>query len=66
MDSELSSRQLEILTRIAAGERVATIGRALFIAPSTVRNHLSAIFAKFGVHSQSELFDVLRRSQEQP
>jgi DNA-binding CsgD family transcriptional regulator len=62
---ELSSRQLEILTRVAAGERVTTIARALFLAPSTVRNHLSAIFAKFGVHSQTELFEILKRPDEQ-
>ena len=57
---ELTSRQWEILNRLLRGERVSTIAKALFISPSTVRNHLSAIFEKFGVHSQVELIEHLR------
>jgi DNA-binding CsgD family transcriptional regulator len=42
------------------GERVPGIARSLFLSASTVRNHLTAIFAKFGVHSQEELIQLLR------
>lgn len=62
---KLSSRQIEVLTRLLSGERVAGIARDMFISPSTVRNHLSAIFAKFGVHSQSELVDRLHQPEGQ-
>jgi DNA-binding CsgD family transcriptional regulator/PAS domain-containing protein len=58
---ELTSRQWEILSRLLRGERVATIAAALYVNPSTVRNHLAAIFRRFGVHSQLELVDLLRR-----
>jgi PAS domain S-box-containing protein len=58
---ELTSRQWEILSRLVRGDRVATIASALYLSPSTVRNHLAAIFRKFGVHSQIELVDILRR-----
>jgi DNA-binding CsgD family transcriptional regulator len=51
----LSERQTEILRRIVRGERVPDIARELVITASTVRNHLSGIYRKFGVHSQSEL-----------
>ncbi|MGN6472198.1 MAG: LuxR C-terminal-related transcriptional regulator, partial [Mycobacteriales bacterium] len=34
--------------------------RELYLSPTTVRNHLSAIFQRFGVHSQRELLDLLR------
>jgi DNA-binding CsgD family transcriptional regulator len=51
----LSERQTEILRRVVRGERVPDIARELVITTSTVRNHLSSIYAKFGVHSQSEL-----------
>jgi DNA-binding CsgD family transcriptional regulator len=51
----LSERQAEILRRVVAGERVPRIARALMISESTVRNHLSGIYRKFGVHSQSAL-----------
>lgn len=56
----LTSRQWEILSRLLRGERVPTIARALFISPSTVRNHLSNIFEAFGVHSQIELIELFR------
>lgn len=57
---ELSSRQWEILDRLLRGERVPTIAKELFISQSTVRNHVSAIFERFGVHSQPELLALLR------
>jgi DNA-binding CsgD family transcriptional regulator len=52
---ELSRRQLEILRRLLRGERVPTIADELFLSRSTVRNHLSAIYRRLGVHSQAEL-----------
>ncbi len=58
--AELSPRQWEIATRLVHGERVATIAREMFLSQSTVRNHLSAIFRKFGVHSQPELLALWR------
>jgi DNA-binding CsgD family transcriptional regulator len=56
----LSSRELEIARCLLAGDRVPAIARALFLSPSTVRNHLSGIFRKLGVSSQQELIDLLR------
>jgi PAS domain S-box-containing protein len=52
---ELSARQREILAHLARGERVDEIAAAIYISPSTVRNHLSVIYRKFGVHSQAGL-----------
>jgi DNA-binding CsgD family transcriptional regulator len=56
----LSSRELEIVGRLLAGDRVPAIATSLFLSQSTVRNHLSAVFRKFGVSSQQELIDLLR------
>ena len=50
-----STRQREILVRVSRGERVKDIAAALYLSPSTVRNHLTAIYDKLGVHSQVEL-----------
>jgi len=61
---DLTTRQWEILSRLLDGERVSTIAAALFVSPSTIRNHLSTIFRKFGVHSQSELLELLRHTRE--
>ncbi len=55
----LSTRQWEILMRLARGERVRDIADALYLSPSTVRNHLTAIYKKFGVHSQAGLLAKL-------
>jgi DNA-binding NarL/FixJ family response regulator len=60
--SELSARQSEIVARLVAGERVADIARSMFLSPSTVRNHLAAIYRKFAVHSQAELLACLLRA----
>jgi DNA-binding CsgD family transcriptional regulator len=62
----LSVRQWEVLQRLIRGERVPTIAGALFVSQSTVRNHLSAIFKRFGVHSQAELLALLERTDESP
>ena len=56
---ELSARQGEITERLLRGERVPAIARQLYLSESTVRNHLSVIFRKFGVHSQAELIALL-------
>lgn len=58
--AELSQRQWEIASRLVQGQRVATIAAELYLSHSTVRNHLSAIFQKFGVHSQAELLALWR------
>jgi DNA-binding CsgD family transcriptional regulator len=57
----LSTRQWEVLTRLLRGERVPVIAAELFVSQSTVRNNLSAIYAKFAVHSQAELLQLLTR-----
>jgi DNA-binding CsgD family transcriptional regulator len=60
--SRLSGRELEIVMRLMDGDRVPSIARALFLSPSTVRNHLSAVFRKLRVGSQQELIHLLRRT----
>jgi DNA-binding CsgD family transcriptional regulator len=56
----LTSREWETLSRLADGGRVAGIAATLGLSQSTVRNHLSAIFRKLNVGSQSELLSLLR------
>jgi len=59
---ELSARQTEIVSRLIAGERVPQISRSMFLSQSTVRNHLTATYKKFGVHSQAALLAALLRA----
>jgi DNA-binding CsgD family transcriptional regulator len=58
----LSARELEIVMRLLNGDRVPAIAESLFLSPSTVRNHLSAVFRKMRVSSQQELIHRLRRT----
>jgi PAS domain S-box-containing protein len=60
--SELSARESEIVARLVAGQRVPDIARSMFLSPSTVRNHLAAVYRKFGVHSQAEVLAALLRA----
>jgi DNA-binding NarL/FixJ family response regulator len=50
----LSAREREVLTLLAEGLSNAEIGRALFISPITVRNHVSSIFAKLQVSNRHQ------------
>jgi PAS domain S-box-containing protein len=58
--AQLSARQWEIVQRLVQGEGSTRIAAAMYLSPSTIRNHLSAIYRKFGVHSQVELLALLR------
>ena len=59
--NDLTTRQLEVLTRLLEGQRVSTIAAETYVSSSTVRNHLAAIYRKLGVHSQAELLAKVRR-----
>jgi DNA-binding NarL/FixJ family response regulator len=56
----LTSREREVLGLIAAGARNAEIARKMAIAPKTVANHISAIFAKLQVADRSEAIILAR------
>jgi DNA-binding CsgD family transcriptional regulator len=58
--SSLTTRELEVLTRLVDGDRVPAIAAELFLTQSTVRNHLASIFNKVGVTSQQQLLNVFR------
>lgn len=51
----------EIVVKLVAGKRVPEIAREMYLSPSTIRNHLTAVFRRFGVHSQVELITLLKR-----
>ncbi|MFM7060753.1 MAG: PAS domain-containing protein [Actinomycetes bacterium] len=55
----LDATEVRILHLLGHGHRVPTIARRLHLAPGTVRNRLSALYAKVGVTTQVELIEVL-------
>jgi DNA-binding NarL/FixJ family response regulator len=57
----LSAREREVFRLLLSNHRVASIAGTLFISQHTVRNHLKAIYKKFGVGSQEALIELVRR-----
>ena len=56
----LTGREREVLDLIAAGVRNAEIARRMSIAPKTVANHVSALFAKLQVADRGEAIILAR------
>lgn len=56
----LTSRELAVLTRLLDGQRASAIAADLVVSQSTVRNHLSSIYAKLRVDGQVDLIRTLR------
>ena len=54
MFASLSPREREILVGIARGATNQEIGNELFISEKTVRNNVTKIFDKLGVHSRAQ------------
>ena len=62
---ELTPQQWEVTMRLLNGERVPQIAKEIHLSQSTVRNHLSAVFRRFDVHSQAELISKLKAINEE-
>jgi two-component system response regulator DesR len=58
VDQPLSGREIEILRLAKRGLPNPQIAQALHLSPGTVRNHLSAIYRKLGVHSRHEALQI--------
>jgi len=57
-EQPLSEREVEVLRLAQRGLPNPQIAQALHISPGTVRNHLSTIYLKLGVHSRYEALQV--------
>ena len=51
----LTSRELEVLQKLASGMTKDEIAEALYISPATAKTHIRNIYSKLDVHSQREL-----------
>ena len=58
---QLSARESEVLTYLAAGRSNADIAAILHLSPKTVGHHVSAIFAKLGVENRTQAAAHVRR-----
>ena len=57
---DLTGRERDILHLLAAGQRTASIAAQLYLAPKTVSNALTSIFAKLQVDGRAEAIVVAR------
>lgn len=51
----LSKRELEVMTRLAAGETITAIGATLFLSPKTISTYRTRILEKLGAANNAEL-----------
>jgi DNA-binding NarL/FixJ family response regulator len=58
---ELTDREREVLSLIAAGHQNVAIGEQLCISPKTVEKHRASLMAKLGVNSVSGLLTLALR-----
>ncbi len=56
--SPLTAREQEVLRLVAQGRSTKAIGQQLFLSPSTVNHHLTAIFTKLGVNTRAQAVAV--------
>ncbi len=62
-DFGLTSRELEILERLALGESYQVTAEKLFISPKTVRKHIENIYQKLQVHSKVDAVKMGLKNQ---
>ena len=60
-DHELTPRELEVLTLVAAGRTNREIAEALFVSEKTAGHHVSSILRKLGVRSRVEAAGAAQR-----
>lgn len=58
----LSSREIEVLERVAAGQSNTDVATILFVSETTVKSHLAHIYSKLGVTSRTAAVAAARRT----
>jgi DNA-binding NarL/FixJ family response regulator len=56
----LSAREWEVMEMLSQGQSTEQVGKRLFVSPTTVRVHVSAVLRKLAVKDREAAFRVLR------
>ncbi|MCE5959676.1 response regulator transcription factor [Pediococcus pentosaceus] len=59
----LSEREMSVLKAAVSGDATKVMAQKLFLSEGTVRNYLSAIFSKLGVHNRLEAVEVAKKNK---
>lgn len=60
-DKALTAREVEVLARMAGGNRIRDIGDRLFISEDMVKDHLKQIMQKLGARNQANALMIAAR-----
>jgi DNA-binding NarL/FixJ family response regulator len=60
-DEDLTAREVEVLQRVAAGNRNRDIGELLFISEETVKVHVKHIMDKLGAKDRTQAISIAAR-----
>lgn len=52
---KLSGREFDVMLRLAVGESITAIARAMCLSPKTISTYRSRIFEKINIHNNAEL-----------
>lgn len=50
---DLTSREIEVLERLVAGDSVAGMAKRLYMSESTVKTHIAKLYTKLGAHNRA-------------
>lgn len=59
--SNLTSREVEVLARVAGGTRIHEIARRLFVTETTVKDHLRQAMRKLGARDHTNALNIAAR-----
>ncbi|MCD2256175.1 response regulator [Agrilactobacillus fermenti] len=62
-ENPLSQREMEVLQAAASGQATKAVAAKLFLSDGTVRNYMSAIISKLGVHNRMEALNLARKNK---
>ena len=63
-DFALTEREREVFALLARGYRNREIEKRLVISSATVHSHVTSIYAKMGLHSRSQLTDLVKQTRD--
>jgi DNA-binding NarL/FixJ family response regulator len=57
---ELTPQERQIALLLADGQSIRAAAARLFLSPKTVEYHLRKVYVKLGIHSRTELADIIK------